>query len=259
MIRVNTRSIRIAVLLTFGAVFLSVPFLVGAQEGAPTFTSISGVPGIGGGGADAINTEEFLGNIYRMAIIAAAVIAVIKLILAGAQYVLSGVVTKKENAKRDIRSALIGLLIILAAVTLLTTINPDVTNLPALDNIGDQLRTANEALPPSQIQVMCQNGGCSSFSCENDSTAYEVGCAVRCSEWYGGQVQNNTCLYPNSIADATDRIVAELPSCADGCEVQRCPFWRIEFSCTDWCNNQGGRNIDLGLANTNSCAVPLTP
>lgn len=67
-----------------------------------------------------------------MAIIVAAVIAVIKLILAGAQYVLSGVVTDKANAKKDIRSALVGLLIILAAITLLTTINPNITNLPDL-------------------------------------------------------------------------------------------------------------------------------
>lgn len=101
---------------------------------AQGYISLSGITGLAPATPD---FEGFVETIMRMAIIAAALIAVIKLILAGAQYVLSGIVTKKEQAKKDIQSALIGLLIILISVVILRTINPKLANLPALERAPD--------------------------------------------------------------------------------------------------------------------------
>lgn len=67
---------------------------------------------------------EFLNTIYIIAISAAAIFAVLKIILAGVKYMLSDVVTNKESAKQDIKTALLGLIIIVSAVLILQTINP---------------------------------------------------------------------------------------------------------------------------------------
>ncbi|MDC1205592.1 hypothetical protein N8083_01970 [Candidatus Pacebacteria bacterium] len=95
------------------------------------FISLVGVPGIENIGKPG-GLQGYINTLMRVAVIAAALIALIKLILAGAQYILSGIVTDKENAKKDIKAALTGLLIVIAAVAILRTINPDLLNLPTL-------------------------------------------------------------------------------------------------------------------------------
>jgi hypothetical protein len=70
----------------------------------------------------------YLNAVYLTAIGAAALLAVVKIIIAGIKYMLSDVVTNKESAKKDIKTALLGLVIIVAAVMILTFINPKLTN-----------------------------------------------------------------------------------------------------------------------------------
>ena len=53
-----------------------------------------------GGGLDGL-----LNNIFLLAISAAAIFAVIKIIIGGVKYMLSDVVTTKESAKKDIKGA----------------------------------------------------------------------------------------------------------------------------------------------------------
>lgn len=101
---------------------------------AQGYVSLSGITGLAPATPD---FEGFVETVMRMAIVAAALIAVIKLILAGAKYVLSGIVTDKENAKADIRAALTGLIIILISVVILRTINPKLANLPSLPPAPD--------------------------------------------------------------------------------------------------------------------------
>lgn len=109
-----------------------IPLLLHAAEGG--FVSLIAIPGIEELSREGI--QKYVNVLLRVAIIAAALLAVVKLILAGAQYILSGVVTNKESAKKDIWSALLGLLIVLAAVTLLRTINPSLVDLPALNPLS---------------------------------------------------------------------------------------------------------------------------
>lgn len=78
---------------------------------------------------DGSSSTSYIEALYKLAIAAAAVLVVLRLIWAGVQYMLSEVVTSKKQAKEDIQNALLGLVIILGAVTLLTTINPQLTNL----------------------------------------------------------------------------------------------------------------------------------
>jgi len=75
----------------------------------------------------------YVNALYKAAISIAAFMAVVKIIFAGVKYMLSDVVTSKEDAKKDIRGALIGLLIVIGAVLILNTINPQLKGLKALD------------------------------------------------------------------------------------------------------------------------------
>ena len=74
------------------------------------------------------NFNEYINLLYKMSISIAALLAVVKIIIAGAKYMLSDIVTNKSEAKKDIQGALLGLLLIIGAVILLNTINPALTD-----------------------------------------------------------------------------------------------------------------------------------
>lgn len=74
------------------------------------------------------NISEFINEFYILLIVAAATFAVIKIVIAGVKYMLTDIVTSKEDAKKDIRTSLLGLIIIVAAVLLLGTINPSLVD-----------------------------------------------------------------------------------------------------------------------------------
>ncbi len=73
--------------------------------------------------------EDFIRILYVLSISIAGLLAVVKIIYGGVQYMLSDVVTNKESAKKDIWGAIIGLLIVLSAVFILEVINPQLKEL----------------------------------------------------------------------------------------------------------------------------------
>ncbi|MBY0538733.1 pilin [Patescibacteria group bacterium] len=101
--------------------------LVPATSQAGEFVNLVGVPGIDSNGLP--NLNAYINALYRLSISIAALLAVIKIVIAGAKYMLSDIVTHKEDAKKDIQGALIGLLIVIGAIIILNTINTDLTNL----------------------------------------------------------------------------------------------------------------------------------
>lgn len=115
------------------------PFLFAREVAAAgqTYTSIVDLPLPAGmrAGSDSITTEDFVRIMYSIAISIAAILAVVKIVYGGVQYMLTDIVTSKEQAKKDIRGALLGLLIVIGAVVLLNTINPQLTTLDALNNV----------------------------------------------------------------------------------------------------------------------------
>ena len=107
-------------------------FVVTSHAHAVSFTPMVPIPGISGGS----DFGTFIETAYIVAIIAAAFIAVGRLIIAGFKYVLSAVVTDKMSAKKDIEQALVGLLIVLCAVAVLRVINPKIGNLSVLESVS---------------------------------------------------------------------------------------------------------------------------
>lgn len=72
--------------------------------------------------------SSYINALYTLAISLAALLAVVKIILAGIKYIVTDVVPAKGDAKKDIWGAVIGLLIVLSAVLILNTINPNLTD-----------------------------------------------------------------------------------------------------------------------------------
>ncbi len=106
----------------FVFVLLLLPVVTLAQQNA--FTPLVGVPGLSGSGT---NFNTYINALYALSISVAGLLAVIKIIIAGVKYMLTDIVTSKEEAKSDMRGALIGLLIVVSAVVILNQINPQLT------------------------------------------------------------------------------------------------------------------------------------
>jgi hypothetical protein len=121
-LRFNKRTLTFILLISL----FFLPNLVVANG----YTSLVGLPGLED--PNNISLQEYINALLRIAIILAAIIAVVKLMLAGAQYILTALINEKANAKADIKSALIGLLIIIGAVTILREINPNLVSLSML-------------------------------------------------------------------------------------------------------------------------------
>lgn len=99
------------------------------QTQAGEFTPLVGIPGIEN---PDVNFNKYINTLYAISISLAALLAVIKIIVAGVKWMLTDVVTSKQEAKKDIQGALIGLLIVISAVLILTVINPNLVNFDIL-------------------------------------------------------------------------------------------------------------------------------
>ena len=106
-------------------IFLLLP----ATSHAGEFVNLVGIPGLSGDPTGEGGLNAYINALYRLSISIAALLAVIKIVIAGAKYMLSDIVTHKEDAKKDIQGALIGLLIVIGAIIILNTINTDLTEL----------------------------------------------------------------------------------------------------------------------------------
>ncbi len=95
---------------------LALPIVTFAQ-----FRPLVGIPGVSAGSFD-----SYINALYALSISIAALLAVIKIIIAGVKWMMTDVVTSKGEAKKDIQGALVGLLIVLAAVLIISVINPDI-------------------------------------------------------------------------------------------------------------------------------------
>lgn len=73
--------------------------------------------------------DAFINYLYSLSISVAAMLAVVKIIIAGMKYMMSDVVTNKSEAIKDIQGALFGLLVVIGAVLIITVINPTILSI----------------------------------------------------------------------------------------------------------------------------------
>jgi Type IV secretion system pilin len=117
-----------SILVAIGLSTTLLPHAVLAAE--ESYLPLVNIPGV----TDPNNFNDYLNALYALSISIAALIAVVKIVIAGAEYMLDDIVTHKTEAKAEIKSSLIGLLIIIGAVVILNTINTDLTHMTILDN-----------------------------------------------------------------------------------------------------------------------------
>jgi len=163
----------------FCSLLVMAPTLALAQ-----YTELVNIPGVGGGETDGF--DGYINAVYAMFISIAALLAVVKIIVAGVKYMFTDIAPQKTSAKNDIQGALLGLVVVLAAVLILTVINPDLTNFdlntqelpeprPQPDQFTDQPQTASEGC--SQLQTDCTEttdsyGSRLSFNLDKNSDEY---------------------------------------------------------------------------------------
>ncbi len=149
--------------------------------------------------------------LYIAAISLGAVIAVLKIIFAGIKYMLSDVITDKSKAKQDIRGALIGLIIMIGAVLILNTINPQITQLTALDLEDLSVEGGGGQTIKDKTAEMCNSKqGCTKATCSGTQASVfglpfvidwtiHSSCASWCESisgvWSGSQTR--TCTFLN--------------------------------------------------------------
>ncbi len=115
----NSKTFLLAVVFVFGLL----PILALAQAAPLVYKPLVGVPGLNG----STNFGDYINALYGLSIAVAALMAVIKIIIAGVKYMLSDVVTSKQEAIGDIKGSLLGLGVVISAVLVLTIINPQLT------------------------------------------------------------------------------------------------------------------------------------
>lgn len=209
-------------LVFFCLVILAVPTLSYAAD----FLPLVGIPGVTNAGNAGFGA--YINALYRLSISIAALLAVIKIVAAGAKYMLSDIVTSKESAKDDIRGALIGLLIIIGAVVILTTINSDITennfviaplqgvdgsdtSFPPLATQGG-VCTRAETLGSTCMILRCERGsvgGINNFEM-NPGETEEQACLRTCRDTYNGYytynpVSSSLCTFVDTEANTCDR------------------------------------------------------
>lgn len=112
----------------------------------PNYVPIVSIPGVD----SSMTIETYIDALFKLSITVAGLIAVVKIIFSGVKWMLSDVITDKSSAKKDIRGAIFGLLIILTAVLVLNTINTNLTvlnifaNAPSIDTITNDTATGSE-------------------------------------------------------------------------------------------------------------------
>jgi hypothetical protein len=169
------------------------------------------IPGISDKPGTINDFGAYVNALYIFAITVGALLAVLKLVAAGVKYMFSDIVTNKEAAKNDIRGALLGLLIVIGAVVILNTVNPNLTNVnlnltdarvDTGDYLGDALRRLQDRVAACRADVNCRMESCTIGVIQD--------CRRWCESkpggvWYPGVVYGGTCFYRLEGDDADRR------------------------------------------------------
>lgn len=116
------------------ATVVFITFADGMEAFAQTYTPLTkgGIPLVSG---NVLDMQGLLNALLGLTVGVAALLAIIMIVIGGFQYMTTDSAFKMGNAKERITSAIIGLLIVLAAVLILQTINPDIVSLDVFRNV----------------------------------------------------------------------------------------------------------------------------
>ncbi len=125
--------------------FTALPLGVLAADTIKTFQQLPWLADAG-----QLTTEAYINALYRIAISVAAILVVLRMIWSGVKLMFSESVSGRKNAREDFQNALLGLVIILGAVTILQTINPRLNDTAILSRL--QSSPAGEMAAPNNAR-----------------------------------------------------------------------------------------------------------
>ncbi len=152
----------IKILPSFAVFFICfvLPSILFAQE-VQEYVPIVTIPGVNENQNTSTGFNSYVNALYIFAITAGALLAVLKLVGAGVKYMFSDIVTTKMDAIKDIKGALLGLLLIIGAVVILNTVNTDLTNVNLNVNTLDNLPSGDIDFRIISIITYCnEHPGC---------------------------------------------------------------------------------------------------
>lgn len=114
---------------------------------------------------DNLTLDEAIKIIYALSVSIAALLAVVKIIYAGVQYMLTDVITNKGKAIADIQGALFGLLIVLGAAFILNQINPQLSDVNVLKEVTKFKST--QGVNQAAVQRTPQSNSVPTLTAEN--------------------------------------------------------------------------------------------
>ncbi len=202
-------KIKLSILpLTLSVIFLFFlgTMLLFAEEAAPKYTPLIGIPGLTDDAGLNENTSlpVYINRVYMLLIVVGAMIAVIKIALAGAKYSLSGVVTDKSEAKNDIMGVLLGLVLLLIPFIVLNTIYPGLTNLnilqPGSGNVTGP-RQNNSHSNVDSTQGLSTADSVARLSCFRSGKEYNATTKNCASETKTGTERDALCIYGGGLME----------------------------------------------------------
>jgi hypothetical protein len=213
------------------------------------FKPLVSIPGVDGNA----NFNTYINALYALSISVAALLAVIKIIIAGVKWMLSDLVTSKSEAKSDMQGALLGLLIVISAVVVLNTINPQLTQTSLIISPVDAVPNRD---PGAAAVVVVPPGAV--------LPAGEIKCATNCVDEKKactdskGQVKP----YINSFGVAQSGSIVcsfgnEIPMTCDGIDVGD-PMGKLTYVCDTQeadCTKKGGK-ITNQTESSFICIIP---
>jgi len=254
-------------------ILVTVPSITLAQN-----NFLVGIPGVTQG--ESTNFDQYIQAVYVMFISIAALLAVVKIIIAGVKYMFTDIVTQKGEAKKDIQGAVFGLLIVLSAVLILTVINPELTrfnfeqegvrlqessgqqgannqqNNPTTGLSYEDVTTILDYCGDEQNSGNCIQQGCNGILSDTFIGSLNVGCRVVCDALSGEIVNGDICVYSEEY-NQEDVVNDLIDECEEDCAPVDCPFFRTELSCQSWCENRGGISVNTSfILNNTQCIIP---
>ena len=96
---------------------------------------------------------SYINSVFFLVISIAAMLAVLRIVLGGFQYMTQEAVSQQQQARQTIQNAVVGLLLLLGVYLILTTINPEILNFNALrsslSGVAEKTTSQTPAVPRS--------------------------------------------------------------------------------------------------------------
>lgn len=123
------------------------------------------------------SVPELLNALFGITVAVAAILAVIMFVVGGFQYMASEALNSKSDARNRMQQAILGLLIVLTAVLVLNTINPDITMLNIFRNVPADSRPPDAAVntnTPFNAYTACTPPDTTATCCAAIAGSYTV-------------------------------------------------------------------------------------